>query len=103
DQVYCPQCHYRQTVRQYSDLMLPPLCPRCHACLRPDVVLFGEMLPERAMQLYQREMQRGFDLVFSVGTSSVFPYISQPVLNAQSWGGHAIEINPGITEVSSLV
>lgn len=103
DQVYCPHCHYQQTVKHYGDLLLPPLCPRCHGGIRPNVVLFGEMLPAQALRLYQREMQRGFDLVFSVGTSSVFPYIAQPVLNAKRRGGRTIEINPGVTEVSSLV
>ncbi|MFQ5956898.1 MAG: NAD-dependent deacetylase, partial [Candidatus Brocadiales bacterium] len=26
---------------------LPPLCPDCHALIRPNVVLFGEALPEK--------------------------------------------------------
>ena len=50
-----------------------------------------------------REMVGGFDLVFSIGTTSVFPYISQPVYEARKWGAKVIEINPGITEVSPFV
>ncbi len=103
DQVYCTHCHFRQTVKDYSGFTLPPACPRCFAGIRPNVVLFGEMLPEEAVHTYHREMLRGFDLVFSVGTTSVFPYIAQPVFDVRRWGGKAIEINPGITEVSSFV
>lgn len=103
DQVMCTHCHYQQTVKDYSGFTLPPTCPRCHAVIRPNVVLFGEMLPDEAVRIYQREMLRGFDLVFSVGTTSVFPYIAQPVFDVRKWGGRAIEINPGVTEVSSFV
>lgn len=103
DQVYCPHCHYQQTVRDYSGFTLPPECPRCFAGIRPNVVLFGEMLPDEAVRIYHREMLRGFDLVFSVGTTSVFPYIAQPVFEARKWGGKSIEINPGVTDVSPFV
>lgn len=103
DQLYCPQCGYQKTVPDYSGLTVPPSCPKCFAGIRPMVVLFGEMLPDAALQTYHREMQRGFDLVFSVGTTSVFPYIAQPVLDARKRGAIAVEINPGVTEVSGYV
>jgi NAD-dependent deacetylase len=43
------------------------------------------------------------DLVMSIGTTSVFPYISGPVKQAARMGVPTIEINPGESEVSSLV
>ena len=103
DQLFCTACHYREDVRDYSHLTPLPTCPRCHGIIRPNVVLFGEMLPEDAVLTLHREMQRGFDLVFSIGTTSVFPYIAQPVFEARRWGGKAIEINPGTTEVTPFV
>ncbi len=48
-------------------------------------------------------MRRGFDLVITVGTSSVFPYISRPVLRAKQLGVPTLEINPGFSEVSEMV
>jgi NAD-dependent deacetylase len=48
-------------------------------------------------------MGRGFDLVFSVGTSSLFSYIVGPVLWAREAGIPSVEINPGISEVSDMV
>jgi NAD-dependent deacetylase len=82
---------------------VPPTCPRCSAVVRPDVVLFGEELPVEKLALLRREMGRGFDLVVSVGTTSVFPYIAEPVLRARSSGVPTVEINPGRSEVSDVV
>ncbi|MGB3621024.1 NAD-dependent deacylase [Ketobacter sp. MCCC 1A13808] len=102
-ELVCTRCLQRQAVEDYSHIEGLPVCERCHNILRPNVVLFGEMLPEQAVMDLHREMVGGFDLVFSIGTTSVFPYISQPVYEARKWGAKVIEINPGITEVSPFV
>ena len=47
--------------------------------------------------------QKPFDIVFTVGTTSVFPYISQPVYYARQLGIPTIEINPGRSKVSDTV
>jgi NAD-dependent deacetylase len=71
--------------------------------LRPDVVLFEEVLPvEKTFQL-NRELVRGFDVVFSIGTSSLFPYITHPVAMAAQKGRTTVEINPGRTTLSRFV
>jgi NAD-dependent deacetylase len=98
----CP-CTWSAEVSDYAALPPVPTCPRCDRLVRPRVVLFGEALPEAALETLQRELRRGFDLVFSVGTTSVFPYIAAPVLDARRRGRPAIEINPGLTEVSEVV
>jgi len=67
------------------------------------VVLFGETLPQRKVMALYQELARGFDLVFSIGTTSVFPYIAEPVLMARRQGVPTVEINPGGSEVSHLV
>jgi NAD-dependent deacetylase len=67
------------------------------------VVLFGEMLPGEAVDRLERELETGFDAVFTIGTTSVFPYIAAPVSLAKGWGAPTVEINPGESEVSSLV
>ncbi len=99
----CTNCFFRLTVADYSELSMPPKCPDCSSVLRPDVVLFGEFLqPEKTSALYT-ELEKGFDVVFSIGTSSVFPYISGPVLEASKMGIPTIEINPADSEISSMV
>jgi NAD-dependent deacetylase len=99
----CTRCEYREEVEDFAHLEVPPLCPRCGAVVRPDVVLFGEELPVEKLAVLRCEMGRGFDLVVSVGTSSVFPYIAEPVLRARSAGVPTVEINPGRSEVSDVV
>ncbi len=102
-QLECTRCRWRQRVDDYSGLSAPPSCPECGALVRPNVVLFGEMLPLGALQRLEDELRRGFDLVFTVGTTSVFPYIAQPVIQARHHRIPTVEINPGQTEVSELV
>jgi NAD-dependent deacetylase len=101
--IRCTGCARRETVADYSGLGELPTCPDCSAVLRPDVVLFGEMLPEAGLRTLKAELREGFDIVFSVGTSSVFPYISFPVELARQRDRPAVEINPGTTPVSALV
>jgi NAD-dependent deacetylase len=99
----CTACAWRVEVSDYAGLSSPPRCPDCNAILRPEVVLFGEMLPLDKVAVLQRELERGFDAVFSIGTSSVFPYIAEPVIAARMTGALTVEINPGLSEVSDIV
>ncbi len=99
----CTRCDWEEQVANFSHLGLPPQCIRCNGPIRPDVVFFGEMLPEKKIERLYSEMERGFDMVFSVGTTSVFPYISEPVLAARRAGVPTVEINPGETDISELV
>lgn len=100
----CTVCPWTEEVEDFSHLTeLPPKCPVCGGLVRPDVVLFGEMLPEQKLNTLLREGERGFDMVFSVGTSALFPYIYQPVVQAAQMGVPTVEIDPGETDLSDLV
>lgn len=99
----CTRCQFRDHVEDYAGLAIPPRCPDCGAIVRPEVVLFGEMLPGTAVAALERELRRGFDLVVSIGTTSVFPYIAAPVALARRAGHDTVEINPGTTDVSHVV
>ncbi len=82
---------------------LPPHCPECSRVVRPDVVLFGEALDRDKLRVYQEQIDRGFDLVFSIGTSGSFAYIIEPIMLAQEAGVPTIEINPGETEIGEFI
>lgn len=99
----CTECEYRRQVHDYRDLGPLPRCPDCNGVIRPDVVLFGEMLPVDKLARLETEMRTGFDLVFTIGTTSVFPYIAGPVYEALRAGIPTVEINPGESEVSRIV
>lgn len=99
----CMKCSWRKEVKDYTGLEIPPKCPKCTGVVRPEVVFFGEMLPQDKLLLLQRQLLIGFDIYFSVGTSSVFPYISQPIIAAKRSGKPTIEINLEDTEISGWV
>ncbi|MCL2344327.1 MAG: NAD-dependent deacylase [Desulfobulbus sp.] len=99
----CTRCRHEEVVADFSGREVPPRCPACGGILRPQVVLFGEMLPEEAMERFINALQEGFDIIFSMGTSSVFSYITQPVTFAAGSGVPTVEINPSRTPLSDIV
>lgn len=99
----CTKCSYSTAIDQFETIAIPPKCPRCGALIRPDVVLFGELIDGPGVEHMQKELEKGFDVVFSIGTTSVFPYIQAPIYMAKSSGNVTVEINPCETTVSHLV
>ncbi len=78
-----------------------PRCPECGGLIRPDVVWFGEFLPEEAIRKAQ-EVATAAEVFFSIGTSStVEPAASLPYL-AKGNGAYLVEINPEETPLSSV-
>ncbi len=80
---------------------LPPKCG-CGALLRPDIVWFGESLPEDAIRRSFTKA-RECDLMLVVGTSAVVQPAGLLPLEARQSGAAVIEINPESTAISSFV
>jgi len=79
----------------------PEDCVSCGDRLRPDVVLFGEMLPAGAFER-AAEAAAECDLCLVVGTSAlVYPAASLPEI-AKAHGAYLCEVNPERTPLSSL-
>lgn len=94
------KCSREDTVVEAPGEGEPPRCPDCGAFLRPDVVWFGEALPDGAMG-DARRAARGCDLFLSVGTSSlVYPAAYLPYEALES-GAEVVEINPEATPLTS--
>jgi NAD-dependent deacetylase len=73
-----------------------PDCPACIAPLKPDVVLFGELLPERALAEAE-ELATAADLMLCVGSSlEVYPAAGLPALTRGA-GGRLALITQGPT------
>jgi NAD-dependent deacetylase len=80
---------------------IPARC-ECGAMLRPDVVWFGEGLPETAIA-EALKASRSCDVMLVVGTSAVVqPAASMPLLAKQAGAG-IIEINPDATPITPFV
>ncbi len=78
---------------------VPPQCAVCGGPLRPDVVWFGENLPEGA---FEQALQATEDcnVFFSIGTSAlVYPAASLPFA-ALKRGAAVVEINPDSTDLT---
>jgi NAD-dependent deacetylase len=79
----------------------PTHCEMCQTKLRPDVVLFGEMLPVKALQKAEQK-SRECDLFFIVGTSAlVYPAAGLAEI-AKFAGAKLVEINPEETLMSNF-
>jgi NAD-dependent deacetylase len=70
----------------------PPACPSCGAPIRPGVVWFGEMLPERVLDQAYRATER-CDAILIVGTSGVVYPVAQLPHLAKAAGARVIEQN----------
>jgi NAD-dependent deacetylase len=96
----CPACGGRTKLERVLEMLAEhpgaPECPACIAPLKPDVVLFGEMLPEDAMsEAYALAAEA--DLIVCVGSSlEVFPVASLPGVTRDG-GGRIALITQGPT------
>ena len=77
----------------------PPPCPYCGAPLRPDVVWFGEALPDEAINAATQAARSG-DVFLSVGTSSLVQPAATLAGEALRCGAVVVEINPSETPLS---
>ena len=79
---------------------VPPRCPNCGGPLRPDVVWFGESLPEQASN-EAALASLACDVFFSIGTSGmVEPAASLPLV-ALRRGAQVVLVNPEETPLLS--
>jgi len=79
----------------------PDACLECGNHLRPDVVLFGEILPLGAFELAAERAAR-CELCFVIGTSGlVYPAAGIPEV-AKAAGAYVCEVNPERTPLSDL-
>ena len=78
----CLQCHTRVLLADVILLLehaTAPACPTCGSILKPDVVMFGELLP-RAPTERANELARSAELMLVVGSSlEVWPVAGLPL------------------------
>lgn len=98
---YCTKCEKRFQMNAGEVPHKPENCDECGAKVRPDVVLFGEILP---MEIFRKAEQksRECDLFFIIGTSAlVYPAAGLAEIAKHS-GAKLIEINPEETPMTNF-
>ncbi len=91
---------FEDVVRLLADAPAPS-CPRCGSILKPDVVMFGELLPAGALER-ATELARAARLLLVVGSSlEVHPVAGLPYETVGA-GGRVAIVNRGTTPVDGL-
>jgi len=92
----CTQCFNQVESSNYIKSFIEqgtlPRCPTCNGIMKPDVILFGEQLPQQAWFKAQRE-SRQCDLMLVAGSSlEVLPVAGLP-MQAIDRGAHLVIVN----------
>ncbi len=96
----CTQCFRQVQAAPFFSLFIKdgiiPHCVHCDAVLKPDLILFGEQLPQKAWLRAQKAARRS-DLMLVIGSSlEVLPVAGLPMQTLDR-GGHLIIINQSPT------
>jgi NAD-dependent deacetylase len=96
----CLDCGTVVPFAQVVELLPLPRCPACGRVLKPDVVMFGELLPEAAMARAS-DLATGAGVLLVVGSSlEVYPVAALP-LDALAAGGELAIVNRGPTPLDA--
>jgi len=100
----CAQCYKKfpseEFLKPFIENGTIPQCLNCNGILKPDVILFGEQLPQAAWQTAQRAT-RQCDLMLVAGSSlEVLPVAGLPI-QALDHGAHLIVINNTTTYINA--
>lgn len=98
----CTVCTARYNLRDHeTNASRTFICDDCGSYLRPDVVLFGEMLPTGAFERAAAKA-RACELCLVIGTSAiVYPAAALPEI-AKAASAYTVEINLEMTPLSEL-
>lgn len=92
-QVLCLDCKKRVPVAQVDMTCLPPACASCSGTLKPDVIFFGEPIPEPAATRSFEEAGKT-DCMVLIGTTGTVAPANMIPSQAKSARARIIEINP---------
>jgi len=99
---YCSECGEDASPEVVDEAIQdgePATCSDCGGLIRPDVVWFGEMLPQDAISK-AHDVAADADVFFSIGTSAVvYPAARLPGL-AKEQGAFVVEVNTDPTAIT---
>jgi NAD-dependent deacetylase len=99
----CTQCFHQAEAEDYLKAFVVqgklPHCSKCGSLMKPNVILFGEQLPQQAWYDAQRE-SRQCDLMLVAGSSlEVLPVAGLP-MQAIDRGAHLVIMNNSVTYIN---
>ena len=97
--IKCSECNFKDNILTSFD-QLPPKCSICNNILRPDVVWFGEALPQDVWRQAILEAN-SCDAMIIAGTSLVVSPANTLPIYAKQNNALLIEVNPEETIMSS--
>ena len=97
---YCIQCRAPAPESEMEGVTTVPHCTKCGGLIRPDVVWFGEMLPQKVFAKAEAAA-RQCDMFFSIGTSAVVFPAASLAYTALDYGAFVVEMNVDSTDLSS--
>ncbi|MCD4721754.1 MAG: NAD-dependent deacylase [Desulfobacula sp.] len=98
----CLKCKAKYKISQIDLNVLPPVCKKCDGILKPDVIFFGEAIPESASTHSFNEARKADCFILIGTTGTVVPANTIPSI-AKSNGAKIIEINPYTSEYTFSV
>ncbi len=99
--LFCGEAQPFDWVRQTVARGEVPRCPDCEGLVKPDIVFFGEMLPQAALE-EAWELASTAELMLALGSSlQVQPAATLPLLTARA-GGRLVIINREPTPLDDL-
>ncbi len=99
---YCIKCGRRYDSPNFGFDDVAPKCSDCGGLIRPDVVWFGETLPQDVFASAENAAAR-CDICFVVGTSAVVYPAAYIPITAKNSGAYLVEVNIETTEISSSI
>lgn len=96
--LYCPSCAERSKLDP-DEIPLQHLCTSCGAYIRPDIVLYGEVLPEDKITRAWELSMSGAPMLI-IGTTGIVMPVARLPLNARMNGSPIVLMDPypnGIT------
>jgi NAD-dependent protein deacetylase/lipoamidase len=99
---FCIDCKTFYGVEKFIESEDVPICEKCGGMIRPDVVWFGEMLPQEIFSEAEKKAIEA-DICFIVGTSAVVYPAAYIPISAKEAGATLVEINIESTNISSQV
>ncbi len=98
---YCVSCRKRYDYQEFEQDGKVPRCS-CGGLIRPDIVWFGEFLPQDQFSAAEQSVKK-CDILFVVGTSAVVYPAAYIPITAKEHGKFLVEINVENTELSRFV